>query len=248
MLVVGLGNPGPRYAGSPHNVGFRVVDHFVEHHIPGQQVPGHQASAQRSAGQVRANRPVWSERFDAELAMTTVDSEQVVLLKPLTYMNRSGESVRKALSFFKIAVPDALVVHDELDLPLGSVKLKRGGGEAGHNGLKSVSAELGTRDYVRLRVGVGRPAVGEVSDFLLSPLPSAAATELEASFDEARAAIDLWVRHGVERAMNLVNRKVLAGKASPERLPANDGTQEAAASEAAGDERKLVDPEAGQPD
>jgi peptidyl-tRNA hydrolase, PTH1 family len=193
MLVVGLGNPGPRYAGSPHNVGFRVVDHFAEHH--------------RLTEPRGANRAVWSERFDAELAMTSVDSEQLVLLKPLTFMNRSGESVHKVMSFFKIAVPDALVVHDELDLPLGSIKLKRGGGEAGHNGLKSVSAELGTRDYVRLRVGVGRPALGEVSDFLLSPLPSAAATELEASFDEARAAIDLWVRHGVDRAMNLVNRK-----------------------------------------
>jgi peptidyl-tRNA hydrolase, PTH1 family len=152
------------------------------------------------------------------------------------------------MSFFKIAVPDALVVHDELDLPLGSIKLKRGGGEAGHNGLKSVSAELGTRDYVRLRVGVGRPAVGDVSEFLLSPLPTATANELEASFDEARAAIDLWVRHGLERAMNLVNRKVLASKASPERLASKDGTQEAAAGEAAGNEQKSVDPEAGQPD
>ncbi len=197
MLVVGLGNPGPRYAGSPHNVGFRVVDHFAEHHLLAE----HRGS----------NRAVWSERFDAELAMTSIDAEQLVLLKPLTYMNRSGESVRKAMSFFKIAVPDALVVHDELDLPLGSIKLKRGGGEAGHNGLKSLSAELGTRDYVRLRVGVGRPAFGEVSDFLLSPLPSAAAAELEASLDEARAAIDLWVRHGVERAMNLVNRKAQVG-------------------------------------
>ena len=197
MLVVGLGNPGPRYAGSPHNVGFRVVDHFAEHH--------------RLAEQRGSSQAVWSERFDADLAMAAIDSEQLVLLKPLTYMNRSGESVRKAMSFFKIAAADALVVHDELDLPLGSIKLKRGGGEAGHNGLKSVSAELGTRDYVRLRVGVGRPALGEVSDFLLSPLPSAAATELEASLDEARAAIDLWVRHGVERAMNLVNRKAQVG-------------------------------------
>lgn len=234
MLVVGLGNPGPRYAGSPHNVGFRVLDHFAEQHA--------------TIREPKSGTAAWSQRFDAELGMAQVAGNELVLLKPLTFMNRSGESLRKAMSFFKITEDHALVVHDELDLPLGSVKLKRGGGEAGHNGLKSVSAELGTRDYVRLRVGVGRPAVGEVSDFLLSPLPSAAATELEASFDEARAAIDLWVRHGVERAMNLVNRKVLAGKASPERLPANDGTQEAAASEAAGDERKLVDPEAGQPD
>jgi PTH1 family peptidyl-tRNA hydrolase len=190
-LVVGLGNPGPRYAGSPHNLGFCVVDHFAEHHFG-------------------AGRAAWAQRFDAELALGALDTEQLVLLKPLTYMNRSGESVRKAMSFFKISVQSALVVHDELDLPLGSVKLKHGGGEAGHNGLKSMSAELGTRDYARLRVGVGRPEAGEVSAFLLSPLPHGAASELTASFEDAGTAIDLWVRHGIEPAMNRVNRKAPA--------------------------------------
>jgi PTH1 family peptidyl-tRNA hydrolase len=189
MLVVGLGNPGPRYVGSPHNVGYRVVDHFAEHHLG-------------------AGRAMWAERFEAELAMAAVDTEQLVLLKPLTYMNRSGESVRKAMAFFQIPVESALVVHDELDLPLGSVKLKRGGGEAGHNGLKSLSAELGTQQYVRLRVGVGRPATGEVSEFLLSPLPAPAESALATSFDGARSAIDLWVRHGLDYAMNRVNRKL----------------------------------------
>jgi PTH1 family peptidyl-tRNA hydrolase len=197
-LVVGLGNPGPRYAGSPHNVGFCVVDHFAERHFG-------------------AGRAAWAQRFDAELALGALDTEQLVLLKPLTYMNRSGESVRKAMSFFKISVQSTLVVHDELDLPLGSVKLKLGGGEAGHNGLKSMSAELGTRDYARLRVGVGRPEAGEVSEFLLSPLPHPAASELTASFEDAGAAIELWVRHGIEQAMNRVNRKapaVASGAAS----------------------------------
>jgi PTH1 family peptidyl-tRNA hydrolase len=209
MLVVGLGNPGPRYVGSPHNVGFRVVDRFAEYHLG-------------------AGRAAWAERFEAQLAVAALDAAELVLLKPLTYMNRSGESVRKAMSFFKIPVESTLVVHDELDLPLGSIKLKRGGGEAGHNGLKSVSAELGTKDYARLRVGVGRPVAaaspvtrspvtrspvaGDVSDFLLSPLPQVAAAELELSFDDARLAIDLWARHGIEHAMNRVNRKApLAG-------------------------------------
>jgi len=203
-LVVGLGNPGPRYAGSPHNVGFRVVDHFADHHLG-------------------VGRAVWSQRFDAELAMAPVHSEPLVLLKPLTFMNRSGESVRKAMSFFKITVPDALIVHDELDLPLGSVKLKRGGGEAGHNGLKSVTAELGTRDYARLRVGVGRPTEGEVSDYLLSPLPGARATELEQNLDDVRDAIDLWIVHGLEQAMNRVNRKVAREHKAP---PATSGGPE----------------------
>jgi PTH1 family peptidyl-tRNA hydrolase len=205
---VGLGNPGSRYAGSPHNVGFRVVDHFAEHHL------GESAA--------------WSQRFDARVAMAQVHSEPLVLLEPLTYMNRSGESVRKAMSFFKITVPDALIVHDELDLPLGSVKLKRGGGEAGHNGLKSITAELGTRDYARLRVGVGRPGEGEVSDYLLAPLSGPRATELEQSLDDVRDAIDLWLTHGLEQAMNRVNRKVAREHKAP---PATSGGPEAGQSD-----------------
>jgi peptidyl-tRNA hydrolase, PTH1 family len=208
-LVVGLGNPGPRYAGSPHNVGFRVVDHFADHHFG-------------------AGRAVWSQRFDAELATAPIHSEPIVLLKPLTFMNRSGESVRKAMSFFKITVPDALIVHDELDLPFGSVKLKQGGGEAGHNGLKSITAELGTRDYARLRVGVGRPTEGEVSDYLLSPLPGARATELEQNLDDVRDAIDLWLAHGLEQAMNRVNRKVAREHKAP---PATSGGPESGQSD-----------------
>jgi peptidyl-tRNA hydrolase, PTH1 family len=206
---VGLGNPGPRYAGSPHNVGFRVVDHFADHHLG-------------------AGHAVWSQRFDAKLAMAQVLSQSLVLLEPLTFMNRSGESVRKAMSFFKITVPDALIVHDELDLPLGSVKLKRGGGEAGHNGLKSISAELGTRDYARLRVGVGRPTEGEVSDYLLAPLSGARATELEQNLDDVRDAIDLWLVHGLEQAMNRVNRKVAREHKAP---PATSGGPEAGQSD-----------------
>lgn len=202
---MGLGNPGSRYVGSPHNVGFRVVDHFAEHHLG-------------------AGRAAWAQRFDADVAVAPTQPEPLVLLKPLTYMNRSGESVRKAMTFFKIAIPDALIVHDELDLPLGSVKLKLGGGEAGHNGLKSVSAELGTRDYARLRVGVGRPAEGfEVSDYLLAPLKGEQAMQLEQNLEDVRAAIDLWRVHGLEQAMNRVNRKVTREQKAP---PATSGGPE----------------------
>jgi PTH1 family peptidyl-tRNA hydrolase len=209
MLVVGLGNPGPRYAGSPHNVGFCVLDHFAEHHaLAGQKMAGHAA---------------WTQRFDAELGMASVAGTEVVLLKPLTFMNRSGESVRKAMSFFKITEEQALVVHDELDLPVGSVKLKHGGGEAGHNGLKSVSAELGTRDYARLRVGVGRPAAGEVSEFLLAPMPAALASEVSASLPRASGAIELWLSHGLDRAMNMVNRRAADAGAAEKPAPPGAG-------------------------
>ncbi len=196
MLVVGLGNPGRRYAGSPHNAGFRVLDRFVDARL----------------GEARVG---WAERFEAEVVVACLAAEQLVLLKPLTFMNRSGESVRKAMTFFEISERSTLIVHDELDLPIGAIKLKQGGGEAGHNGLKSVSAELGTREYCRLRVGVGRPPSGEVAEFLLTPLVGEAAAQLDACLEGAGEAIDLWVRCGIERAMNLVNRQV-AGPAKPE--------------------------------
>lgn len=199
-LVVGLGNPGARYAGSPHNAGFRVVERLAERH----------------AGSGRA---VWTGRLAGELSMLTLDAHRLVLLKPLTYMNRSGHSVRQALQFFEIPVDGALVVHDELDLPRGSVRLKLGGGEAGHNGLRSVSEELGTRDYARLRVGVGRPAQGEVRDWLLAPMASGDAAELERSLDEAGDAIELWARSGLEQAMNRVNRRAEGTKARAEGQP-----------------------------
>lgn len=183
LLVVGLGNPGTRYAHTPHNVGFRVLDRLAP-----------------PAGS-------WSQRFDGELLVTRVDEQPLTLLKPLTFMNASGKSVSKAMSFLEIPVASTLVVHDELDLPLGKIKLKRGGGEGGHHGLESVSAELGSRDYLRLRVGVGKPATGSVSDFLLQPLDAAAEQQLDAALTRARDVVELVARQGIERAMNQVNRQ-----------------------------------------
>lgn len=189
LLVVGLGNPGTRYSHTPHNVGFRVLDRLVP-----------PASS-------------WNQRFDGELLVTHVDEQPLALLKPLTFMNASGKSVSKAMSFFEISVASTLVVHDELDLPLGAVKLKRGGGEAGHHGLESVSAELGSRDYLRLRVGVGpatratKSAAGGISDFLLQPLDVAAEQQLDVALTRARDVVELVARQGIERAMNQVNRQ-----------------------------------------
>ncbi len=223
MLVVGLGNPGKRHAGSPHNVGFRVLESFAE-----------------ELGQV-----AWTRRFQGEVVMASVDQAELLLLKPLTYMNRSGESVREAMSFFALSEADTLIVHDELDLPLGSLKLKRGGGEAGHNGLKSVSAALGTRDYFRLRVGVGRPPSGEVSDFLLAPLPGADLDKLEGGIQAARAAIGLVARQGVDRAMSSVNRRA----APPDQGAAGATEAETTAAETTAAEATAAEtPEAGRPD
>jgi PTH1 family peptidyl-tRNA hydrolase len=192
LLVVGLGNPGTRYSRTPHNVGFRVLDRLAP--------PTTEWSRRLQREGQR------EESFDGEVFVTRVDEQPLVLLKPLTFMNASGKSVRKAMSFFEIPVQSTLVVHDELDLPLGAVKLKRGGGEAGHHGLESVSREVGSREYLRLRVGVGKPASGSVSDFLLEPLDQAAEQRLDGALSLARDAVELVARQGIERAMSHVNR------------------------------------------
>jgi peptidyl-tRNA hydrolase, PTH1 family len=199
MLVVGLGNPGERYANTLHNVGFRVLE---------------QLAGRFSVGAVSGAD--WRARFQGECLTAERGGDKLVLLKPQTFMNRSGESVRLAAAFFKIPAVNTLVVHDELDLDPGRLQLKRGGGEGGHNGLKSVSAELGTSDYLRLRVGVGRPPAGTpVPDFLLRPLSDAEQLALMPCIVEATEAAELLVDHGSERAMNLVNRRPKAVKPTP---------------------------------
>jgi PTH1 family peptidyl-tRNA hydrolase len=133
-LVVGLGNPGPKYAEHRHNVGFMAVDEIVRRH---------------SFGAFRS-------RFQALLAEGTVDHARLLAMKPLTYMNESGRAVGEALRFYKLAPEELLVIHDELDLAAGKVKLKLGGGSAGHNGLRSIDAHIGA-EYWRLRIGIGHP-------------------------------------------------------------------------------------------
>ncbi|MEK9725316.1 MAG: aminoacyl-tRNA hydrolase, partial [Rhodospirillaceae bacterium] len=134
LLVVGLGNPGAEYANNRHNVGFMAVDEIVRRHS---------FSAYRA-------------KFQGDLAEGTLAGEKVLALKPMTYMNDSGRSVRAALDFYKIPPADVIVIHDEIDLAGGKVRVKRGGGHAGHNGLRSISAHIGP-DYARVRLGVGHP-------------------------------------------------------------------------------------------
>lgn len=202
LVVVGLGNPGAKYEKTRHNIGFRAVD------------------ALASSG--------WESRFNALVSKTSTSTlgvegagERVVwLLKPQTYMNASGRSVRALLSFFKLGPSQIVVVHDELDVPFGQVRLKLGGGEAGHNGLKSLSQELGTRDYCRLRVGIGRPSqefVGQVADYVLQAFPPAEEALLGDLVQRTSAAIrqvlavgfsDVGIdRAGFDRASNAINRK-----------------------------------------
>jgi PTH1 family peptidyl-tRNA hydrolase len=139
LLLVGLGNPGPGYAGNRHNIGFMAVDEIVRHHGFGP----------------------WRKRFQGAAAEGTLAGEKVMALKPMTYMNESGRSVGEAMRFFNLEPKDVIVIHDELDLPPGKVRVKTGGGVAGHNGLRSLGAHIGP-DFQRVRIGVGHPGVKEL--------------------------------------------------------------------------------------
>lgn len=184
-LVVGLGNPTQRYQATRHNVGFRVADALL--------------------GPTNT-----FEKFDGVMGKLNVEGAALVVLKPLTYMNLSGRSVRPAMDFYKVDRSRLVVVHDELDVAFGQVRLKRGGGEAGHNGLRSISQELGSKDYGRLRVGIGRPPkefLGQVADFVLQAFPPAEEALVGDLVQKATSAIRLVLQRGFDSAMNEVNRR-----------------------------------------
>jgi peptidyl-tRNA hydrolase, PTH1 family len=149
LLVTGLGNPSRRHERDRHNVGWMVVDELARRHDG-----------------------AWRSKFNGSIAETRVAERRVALLKPETYMNESGKSIAAAARFFKVAPEALLVVHDDVDLEVGRLQAKAGGGLAGHNGLRSIAQALGTQDFLRLRIGVGRPERGDprpVADYVLSP-------------------------------------------------------------------------------
>ncbi|HEX7671874.1 MAG TPA: aminoacyl-tRNA hydrolase, partial [Polyangiaceae bacterium] len=176
-----------RYAETRHNLGFQVVEHL---------------SGKSGAA--------WREKFSGKFANVELEGNQVGLLEPQTFMNDSGRSVGAAVSFFKLEPGQVLVVHDELDLPFGVLRLKVGGGEAGNNGLKSVSQHLGTKDYVRLRVGIGKPPPGfngSGADFVLQAFAPDERAVLGDLVVQASDAVALFVGKGLDHAMNVTNRR-----------------------------------------
>jgi PTH1 family peptidyl-tRNA hydrolase len=189
-LVVGLGNPGKKYERTRHNVGFMVVEHLVRTHgMPDLQ---EKFTGVWTKGEISVN----SSRYP------------VAVLEPGTFMNRSGDCVQPAAAFLKIEPKDVIVIHDELDLAWRDVRLKLGGGHAGHNGLRSLIDRLGTPDFVRVRVGIGRPPPGfkgDVADFVLQSFDSMEAAELPEVIDRACAAIEAVVSKGAQAAMNALN-------------------------------------------
>lgn len=194
-MVVGLGNPGPRYRDNRHNVGFMVVDLLC---------------ADEDTLQLRG-----SQRFDAELAVGELARHPTVVLKPQTYMNLSGRSVGPVAHFYRIPPERVIVVHDDVDLGLARLKLKRGGGDGGHNGLRSVTECLGSPDYVRVRFGVDRPARGEVADYVLSGFSAAEQAAVDEGVGRAARAVRTVITRGLKEAMNRFNRAPKTAAAAP---------------------------------
>ncbi|MCA0294747.1 MAG: aminoacyl-tRNA hydrolase [Actinobacteria bacterium] len=195
-LVVGLGNPGPTYASHRHNVGYLVVDELARR--AGVTFSG--------AGQLRAE--VAQTRLTAAGGIGGVgaEAEKIVLLKSRTYMNDSGAAVSKALGYYRITPEYLVVVHDELDLEFGQLRLKFGGGDNGHNGLKSIRRSLGTGDYFRARYGVGRPqGRQDPADYVLSPFPSALSEDVAVEVGRCADAVESLLTVGLDATQSRFN-------------------------------------------
>ncbi|WP_437875521.1 aminoacyl-tRNA hydrolase [Sorangium sp. So ce513] len=193
LLVVGLGNPGNQYAAHRHNVGFMAVDALAD--------------------EVRADP--FREKFSGLHAKAEIAGKPAILLKPMTYMNESGRSVQPAMAFFKIAPSELIVLHDELDLPFGTVRLKVGGGHAGHNGLRSIMAHCGTGSFGRVRLGIGRPPAGfrgEVADYVLSGFDAVERASLPDCLKQAVQSVLEVAARGFDAAMNVRNARQKPGK------------------------------------
>ncbi|MEV0548352.1 aminoacyl-tRNA hydrolase [Nocardia salmonicida] len=181
-LVVGLGNPGPEYERTRHNVGFLVADVLAE----------------RIGGRFAVHK-----KSGADLLQARLDGRQILLAKPRTFMNLSGRPVAALAKFFSVPVDQVIVVHDELDLPFGTLKLKQGGGEGGHNGLRSISQALTTKEYLRTRIGIGRPpGRQDPADYVLKPFAAPERKEVPVIVEQAADAVELLLKVGLEAAQN----------------------------------------------
>ncbi len=189
-LLIGLGNPGSQYARTRHNAGFMVIDRLIKCHGPDAIV---------------------RSRFNADCVEIVLGGQKCLLLKPMTFMNRSGQSVLQAVQFYKLDVSDMLVFTDDLALPVGSIRLRAKGSPGGHNGLADIQNRLATADYPRCRIGIGpKPSMYDQSDFVLSRFAEHECDALEASIKLAADAGECFVASGIDAAMNRFNTKLKA--------------------------------------
>jgi len=183
-MIVGLGNPEQRYLTTRHNVGWLALDSLENKYSLN-----------------------WKEKFKGAYSEINQGQEKYILLKPLTYMNKSGESVVPATSFFKVAIEDVLVIHDELDLPFGTIAYKVGGGLAGHNGLKSIAELCGSQNFARLRIGIGRPQFGSVSSYVLSDFDKEQAPFLDTYLQRIFDSLEFYMAEGLQKTIVRYNKK-----------------------------------------
>lgn len=182
-IIVGLGNPGEKYLKTRHNCGFMVIDRFAQ---------------QIETGCVQ-------KKFQSFFCKKTVDGEEVLLLKPQTFMNLSGGAVKEAADMYKCALGNLMVVCDDLDLPLGKIRLRSNGGCGGHRGMESIAACLGSTGFARLRIGIGRPATGDPGMYVLSPFSREEEVIAKEGIEKACQALKVWIFQGLEACMNAYN-------------------------------------------
>ena len=185
-IIVGLGNPGIPYEWSRHNIGFMVVNRFAEiHHIT-----------------------VGTRRFKSLFGKGSIDSEPVILAKPMTYMNRSGEAVAKIVPFFKVGMKDLIVIHDDLDLPFGKLRIKQRGGDGGHQGIRSVIESMGGNSFLRLKIGIGRPPKEmDPAEYVLTPFSAREKSSLDEALTRSAECLAVILREGIETAMNRYQKR-----------------------------------------
>jgi len=181
-LVVGLGNPGKKYSETRHNLGFKVVNELAHRHGIEKE----------------------ENRFDAIVGHCRINAEKILLVKPLTFMNLSGKAVQPIMRFYKIALQDLIVIYDDMDLPCAALRIRANGGSGGHKGVLSIIEMLGSQEFPRIRIGIGRPPRGVVEWVLSTPLPEER-LELETAVHSAADAVECWVKEGLVKAMNRFN-------------------------------------------
>ena len=185
-VIAGLGNPGREYAQTKHNVGFLMVDALAAH----------------------LGVTEWREKYDALIARARIGSEAVLLVKPQTYMNESGRAIAHLMNFYKLAADDLIVAHDDMDIPAGSIRIRKKGSSGGHNGIKSILAHLGDEHFARIRIGIGRPLPGwTVVNHVLAPFPPEDAAKVSEAIRYLVPAIECIVTEDVDKAMNRYNPK-----------------------------------------
>jgi len=181
-MLVGLGNPGKKYSHTRHNIGFKVLEELARRH---------QIEKEES-------------RYDAIVGHLRINQEKLLLVKPLTFMNLSGKAVRPLFNWFKLELSELLVVYDDMDLPPGTVRIRASGGTGGHKGMQSICESLGSRDFPRIRIGIGRPPGGAI-DWVLGEFSESEKPLMQEAVEKAASAIECWVKSGIDASMNAYN-------------------------------------------